>query len=79
MEAGRAGWAMGAEGSGFGKESNLETVERWFWQHVEDQMAKTGETEQEVLNAIKTPGFTGRRARQRAQTRPAEEVNVRRG
>jgi hypothetical protein len=50
---------MGADGGRFGKESNLETVERWFWQHVEDQMAQTGLTEQEVLNAIKTPGFTG--------------------
>jgi hypothetical protein len=44
--------------------SYLETMERWFWQHIEYQMAQTGETEQEVLDAIKTPGFTGRKARQ---------------
>jgi hypothetical protein len=47
--------------------SHLEQVEQWFWQHVEYQMTQTGESEQEVLDAIKTPGFTGRKARQRRQ------------
>jgi len=42
----------------------LERAEQWFWQHVEYQMAQTGATEQEVLDSIKTPGYTGRKARQ---------------
>ena len=77
MEAERERLTMGADGSGFSKESHLETVERWFWQHVEDQVAETGETEQEVLNAIKTPGLTGRRARHRMQARPGETDSAR--
>jgi hypothetical protein len=40
--------------------SNLETLERWFWEHVDFQMELTGKSEQEILNAVKTPGFTGR-------------------
>lgn len=54
---------MGGDRSEFGKESHLETVERWFREYVESQMLETGETEQQVLDAIKTPGFTGLRAR----------------
>jgi hypothetical protein len=60
---------MGGESMKESKETNshLEQVEQWFWQHVEYQMTQTGESEQEVLDAIKTPGFTGRKARQRRQ------------
>lgn len=52
----------------------LERMERWFWQHVEYQMAQTGETEQEVLNTIMTPGFTGRKARQGGSNEASERM-----
>jgi hypothetical protein len=47
---------------------HLEMMEHSFWRHVEYIMSQTGETEQQVLDAIKTPGYTGRRARQRGIT-----------
>lgn len=44
--------------------ADSEQQERYFWAHVDFTKERTGETEQEVLDAIKTPGFTGRKARQ---------------
>ena len=41
--------------------------EREFWTYVDGRKERTGETEQEVLDGIKTPGYTGRRARQGRQ------------
>jgi hypothetical protein len=65
-------------GGTFGQDtSNLEGMERWFWEHVEFQMLRTGETEQQVLDAIKTPGFTGRRARLRNQQQPEQSGRLR--
>ena len=40
-----------------------EQQEREFWAHVDCMKESTGETEQEVLDAIKALGFTGRKAR----------------
>jgi hypothetical protein len=40
-----------------------ERREQEFWAHVEYMKERMGETEQEVLDAIKMPGFTGRKAR----------------
>lgn len=34
-----------------------------FWAWVGDRMAATGKSEQEILDAVKVPGFTGRKAR----------------
>jgi hypothetical protein len=42
---------------------NAEEIEGFFWEHVSYQMEVTGRTEQEVLDLIKVPGYTGRRAR----------------
>lgn len=42
----------------------LEEIDKSFWEAVDYQKELTGETEQEVLDQINTPGFTGRRARQ---------------
>ena len=49
-------------------EKNMEEIEQFFWDHVDYQMEVTGKNEQEVLNGITQPGFTGRRA----GTRPAK-------
>jgi hypothetical protein len=55
-----------------------EQQDRDFWKHVDYTKERTGETEQEVLDAIKTPGFTGRKARH--QVHPSQlyglETNV---
>lgn len=42
-----------------------EQHEQEFWMHVDYMKESTGKTEQEVLDAIKTPGYTGRKARER--------------
>jgi len=40
-----------------------EQQEQAFWEHVDYLKQRDGITEQEVLDQIKSPGFTGRRAR----------------
>ncbi len=45
--------------------TSREEQEQAFWEHVDYLKQDTGLTEQIVLDQIKTPGFTGRRARQR--------------
>lgn len=39
--------------------------EREFWEHVELRMDAEGLSEQQVLDTIKSPGYAGRKARQR--------------
>lgn len=41
---------------------NAEEIEQFFWDHVDFRMEETGWSEQKVLDSIKQPGFTGRRA-----------------
>jgi hypothetical protein len=48
-------------------ETGSLTMERYFWQHVEARMKEEGLSEQQVLDTIKTPGWTGRRARIRRE------------
>jgi hypothetical protein len=43
--------------------AHQEQQEKDFWEHVDYMKEQTGETEQQVLDAIRTPGFTGRKAR----------------
>lgn len=37
--------------------------EEWFWRWVNEQIEDTGKMEQEVLDGVRIPGFTGRTAR----------------
>ena len=41
----------------------LSVMQREFWNWVSEQVEFTGETEQQVLDAVRTPGFTGRKER----------------
>jgi hypothetical protein len=47
--------------------AHREQQEQDFWTYVDFTKERTGETEQQVLDAIKTSGFTGRKARQGKQ------------
>jgi hypothetical protein len=40
-----------------------EEAERWFWQWVDERLEDTGKPEQEFLDGIRVPGYTGRKAR----------------
>jgi len=40
-----------------------EKQELWFWQWVDFEMEVTGHAEQEVLDAVRVSGYTGRKAR----------------
>jgi hypothetical protein len=44
-----------------------DKCEAWFWQWVSEQVEDTGKTEQAVLDGVKYPGFTGRKARNGSQ------------
>jgi len=46
-------------------EGYLEEMESRFWQYIDDEIAQTGKTEQEILDSIKVPGYTGLKARTR--------------
>jgi hypothetical protein len=45
--------------------SQRETAEReaWFWKWVGERVAIEDKTEQEILDSVRTPGYTGRKAR----------------
>lgn len=43
-------------------EEDSRLIERWFWEHVDFKREETGWSEQQVLDSIKQPGFTGRKA-----------------
>lgn len=40
-----------------------EYREKNFWSHIDDLKETSGMSEQEVLDSIRVPGFTGRKAR----------------
>jgi predicted DNA-binding ribbon-helix-helix protein len=42
-------------------------LEEAFWKHMDYEIERTGTSKQAVLDTIKTPGFTGRRATLRKQ------------
>lgn len=46
-----------------GAKANEAFLESAFWEHVEWRMETTGQSEQEVLDSIRQPGFIGRKAR----------------
>jgi len=49
--------------------SQIDEWEQSFWQWVDDRMsepANAGKSEQEFLDSVKTPGYTGRKARPEA-------------
>jgi hypothetical protein len=52
--------------------THLEKMERWFWEHVEYRMELTGQTEQEILDSIREPGFTNRIARKKRKSSETE-------
>lgn len=43
----------------------LDKLDRDFWYWVDEQIAYTGQSEQEILNKVRTPGYTGLRARRK--------------
>jgi len=43
-----------------------EIAEKWFWTWVEDQVLMTGKTEQQILDEVRAPGYTNRKAREAA-------------
>jgi hypothetical protein len=52
---------------------SLESLEKSFWEHVDFQMELTGQSEQQVLDAIRTPGFTCRGTWERMRSQNANE------
>ena len=43
--------------------ANAAFLEQSFWDHIEWRMEATGQSEQDVLDSIRQPGFIGRKAR----------------
>jgi hypothetical protein len=61
---------VASNGSHFAR-SRRAAEERDFWDYIDDQIRTTDRTEQEILDSISLPGWTGRKARTGA---PASRV-----
>jgi hypothetical protein len=58
QKAAKLAMASVKDGDEYSRQANAH-----FWLWVEDRMAATGQTEQQVLDNVRTPGFTGRKQR----------------